>query len=291
MKKFLPYILGILALGLLSVGQILEADNSALAEKRFSEKVNLALRQTGDRLLKIQCDETSTVPPIRKISEDEFVLKVNSKLNYDTLPWILADALMSLGIEEEYGVTITECNSDIVILGYNFSALRQGEVACGGRQYKAKCSDISLVFWNKKASSSGNIFSTIGFLLIGLTLILQFFFYKKRKKETPLPASKNSSFLKVGNSEFDFSNQTIFVNGKKKSLTFRENKLLLFFANNQNQVLEREKIMSNVWEDEGVIVGRSLDVFVSRLRKILKEDETVQLKNVHGVGYRMEVSS
>ena len=291
MKKILPYILGILALGLLLVGQIFESENSEIDKKRFSEKVNLALRQTGDQLLRIQCDETSTIPPIREISENEFVLKIESALNYDTLPWVLAEALTSFGIEEEYGVTIKDCNSDTLLLGYNFSAFRQGSVACKGREYVASCSFISLVFWNKKTAAGTNYSSILGFLLIGLTLFLQFFFYKKRKKETPPPTLKNNSFLKVGNSEFDFSNQTISVNGKKKSLTFRENKLLLFFANNQNQVLEREKIMSNVWEDEGVIVGRSLDVFVSRLRKILKEDESVQLKNVHGVGYRMEVLS
>jgi DNA-binding response OmpR family regulator len=72
-------------------------------------------------------------------------------------------------------------------------------------------------------------------------------------------------------------------------LTFRENKLLLYFANHPNQVLEREEILANVWGDEGLIVGRSLDVFVSRLRKILKNDTTLQLKNIHGIGYRLEI--
>ena len=290
MKKFLPYILGIAALGLLSVGQILETENSAQDEKRFSEKVNLALRQTGHQLLQIQCDETSSVPPIQKVSEDEFILTMESALNYDTLPWVLANALTDFELYEEYAVTIKECNSDTLLLGYNFSSLSQGNVTCLGRTYNADCSDISLVFWNKVPAKKINIFSIIGFGLIGLMLFFQFFYFKNHKKEASHALPNNKTFIKIGNSNFDFSNQTIVVNNEKKSLTFRENKLLMFFASHPNQVLEREKIMSNVWEDEGVIVSRSLDVFVSRLRKILKEDESVRFKNVHGVGYRMEVA-
>jgi len=59
----------------------------------------------------------------------------------------------------------------------------------------------------------------------------------------------------------------------------------------QQQILEREKIVAKVWGEEGVIVGRSLDVFISRLRKILKEDTRLEIKNVHGVGYKLLVKA
>ena len=87
----------------------------------------------------------------------------------------------------------------------------------------------------------------------------------------------------------DLTNQSVDIKQIKKELTFREAKLLHYFMKHPNQVLERENILSNVWEDEGVIVGRSLDVFVSRLRKILQADPALQIKNVHGVGYKLEV--
>ena len=61
-------------------------------------------------------------------------------------------------------------------------------------------------------------------------------------------------------------------------------------AQHPNEVLSRDTLIAKVWEDEGVIVGRSLDVFISRLRKLLKGDDSVQIKTVHGVGYRLEVS-
>ena len=97
-----------------------------------------------------------------------------------------------------------------------------------------------------------------------------------------------SDHIQLGNTVFDYRNQKLQYNGQEQSLTFRENKLLLLFARQPNQVIKREDILEEVWGDEGVIVGRSLDVFISRLRKIIKNDPDLQLKNIHGVGYRLE---
>ena len=88
---------------------------------------------------------------------------------------------------------------------------------------------------------------------------------------------------------FHPSNQLLRINDQPLELTFRESKLLNYFYTHQNQVLERERILEAVWEDEGVIVGRSLDVFVSRLRKKIKADPGLQIVNVHGVGYKLVV--
>jgi DNA-binding response OmpR family regulator len=65
--------------------------------------------------------------------------------------------------------------------------------------------------------------------------------------------------------------------------------LLTLFAHNPNELLLRDRLLKEVWEDEGVITGRSLDMFVSKLRKKLHHDSAVNLVNVHGKGYRLEV--
>jgi DNA-binding response OmpR family regulator len=72
-------------------------------------------------------------------------------------------------------------------------------------------------------------------------------------------------------------------------LTAKENKLLLIFARSPNAVIERTRLQKEIWEDEGVIVGRSLDMFISKLRKKLETDPSIQLINIHGKGYRLEV--
>jgi len=76
--------------------------------------------------------------------------------------------------------------------------------------------------------------------------------------------------------------------GHRQTLTFRETKLLKLFASHCGQLLERDFIIQQVWADEGVLVGRSVDVFVSRLRKKISNDPSVGLSVVHGVGYRLE---
>ena len=76
---------------------------------------------------------------------------------------------------------------------------------------------------------------------------------------------------------------------EQSELTYRECKLLTYLAENPNAVLARENIHDAVWGDEGIMVGRSLDVFISRLRKKLAGIESVKIETVHGVGYRFRV--
>ncbi len=75
------------------------------------------------------------------------------------------------------------------------------------------------------------------------------------------------------------------VNGKEKSLTQREGDLLQLLLVNQNNLVKREAILQEIWGQNDYFMGRSLDVFISRLRKYLKEDDSVEIKNHHGVGF------
>jgi two-component system OmpR family response regulator len=95
----------------------------------------------------------------------------------------------------------------------------------------------------------------------------------------------------IGNLVCDFTNQQIKSEKGIQELTHKEAKLLKLFCINQNQVISRDTIQKAIWEDEGYFVGRSMDVFISRLRKLLKDDPRVMITNVHGVGYKFEVRS
>lgn len=74
-------------------------------------------------------------------------------------------------------------------------------------------------------------------------------------------------------------------------LSSKESKLLKVLASSPNAVIDRNRLMEQVWGEEGVVVGRSLDVFVSRLRKKLQPAPTVRIVNSHGRGYKLEVDS
>jgi DNA-binding response OmpR family regulator len=109
----------------------------------------------------------------------------------------------------------------------------------------------------------------------------------KRVYDRPTSADQNHQFF-IGNSIFDFSNQTLLVQGKSCVLTNKEARLLRLLAQHKNQIVERDVIMKSIWENDGFFVARSMDVFISKLRKYLAGDTSIAIKNVHGVGYRLE---
>ncbi|MBI5914121.1 MAG: response regulator transcription factor, partial [Bacteroidetes bacterium] len=166
---------------------------------------------------------------------------------------------------------------------------------CTGREQKAGCYNLSVTFPGRAKTVAGKGWVWTGLLMLGGLVFAAPYFYKALKNKplpigAPIAEATGSSLVRFGNSSFDLTNQYLLIGTLRQPLTFREAKLLHFFIQNPNQLLERDAILAAVWEDEGIIVGRSLDVFVSRLRKILQKDPALNIANVHGVGYRMEVS-
>lgn len=90
---------------------------------------------------------------------------------------------------------------------------------------------------------------------------------------------------------FDSNRLELEVAGQKISLTKKEAELLKFFCDNPNELLSRETILLAVWGSEDYFIGRSMDVFITKLRKYLKNAEGIQITNVHGVGFIFEEKS
>jgi DNA-binding winged helix-turn-helix (wHTH) protein len=310
MKSHLKKIglpLAVLLACLLAVqGMSLASKPDASADRQFSQKVNLAIRQAADRLFDLAGDKTSTIPPVEEISPGEFLLRLENNFAYDSLPALLDAALAQLDIDEPYYVTVNNCLNNLLMLGYTQEAVKEGQVACGGRVQTAGCYNLTVVFPNRREGTDNNAWAWIALALGAAAAFAAGYFYKKTKNKealgeaaiaaaspeasVPLPQATNNQLLRFANTEFDPTNQYVQIGDTRQPLTFREAKLLHFFLQHQNQVVERDAIMAAVWEDEGIIVGRSLDVFVSRLRKILQKDTAVKIANVHGVGYRLEVA-
>ena len=260
------------------------------ADTDFSEKVNLALRQAGHHLLLSVDDSSSTIAPIQLGNEGRFQLKLSSKLDYDTLPYLLDRAIKSFGISQNYHVTVKSCSADSIILGYNLDSYVDQQVPCMGRERLSECNVIGLVFDEKKSDLLMSFPFGVGLLILGFSMMGYAGRSKNSKSKSIVLVAEHKSLISVGDVRFNHKDQTVEVKGVSKPLTYRENKLLHYLVLHANQILNRETLISQVWGDEGIIVGRSLDVFISRLRKILKETELVNIKSVHGVGYRFEVA-
>ena len=93
----------------------------------------------------------------------------------------------------------------------------------------------------------------------------------------------------LGSFEYNSSQQFLYKDGGKKRLSSRENELLLIFAQNANQLVERSLLLTSVWHNDSYFTSRSLSVYINHLRTLLKDDDTVKLMNVHGKGYKLVI--
>ncbi len=103
------------------------------------------------------------------------------------------------------------------------------------------------------------------------------------KKTTP-------DIISLGTIDFDHRNMILLHQGKKYSLTKKEAALLRLLAENKNELVERDYALEQIWGTSDYFIGRSMDVFIAKLRKILKLDPHIAIINVHGTGFKLEVS-
>lgn len=96
--------------------------------------------------------------------------------------------------------------------------------------------------------------------------------------------------FEIGDYYFDYTSQVITFKGQQQKLSTKEAELLRLLCLKKNDVLTREEALKKIWHDDNYFTGRSMDVFLSKLRKYLKEDPNVEIVNVHGRGYKLLVS-
>jgi DNA-binding response OmpR family regulator len=95
----------------------------------------------------------------------------------------------------------------------------------------------------------------------------------------------------IGHYTFDSKNMILKTGSNEKNLTRKETALLKLLCEHENQLLTREHALKTVWGDDDYFIGRSMDVFIAKLRKYLHEDPTIHITNVHGMGFRLEIKN
>lgn len=308
-EKILIYTL--IPLALICIGFVILLGNTPSVKTPVPQKINLALRQTAHRLLQEAGDSTSTIAPIQQTNDNVYVVKLEHAFNYDTLPIFLQNSFKEHGIQGQYDVAIWDCDYKALILGYSsFDVEKNKNVPCSGRQQTGvNCFNFTVTFTQTSPFLVEN--ASFWFILGGLSALCLatvgyfFYFYANKKQKnvasntdfntdlnTPSNAVEPSEthLIYIGKTIFDTHNQTLTTEGNTQKLTEKESKLLELFSKNQNILLDRDLILKEIWADEGVLVTRSVDVFVSRLRKLLKDDASLKIANVHSRGYRFETS-
>ncbi len=108
-----------------------------------------------------------------------------------------------------------------------------------------------------------------------------------------IPQSKNARKLptvfNLGEYTFDCKNMNLKIGEQEKSLTRKESSLLKLLCEHKNNILTREKALKVVWGNDDYFIGRSMDVFITKLRKHLRDDPSISITNIHGTGFKLEI--
>ena len=101
--------------------------------------------------------------------------------------------------------------------------------------------------------------------------------------------NRESSMYKIGRFTFDTQKQLLVIGDKQTKLTTKENELLALLCSHANEILKRNDALRTIWIDDNYFNARSMDVYITKLRKHLKDDDQIEIINIHGQGYKLIV--
>ena len=249
------------------------------------------LRRIGHEILLQSGDSTSRILPVKKISENEYQISFENAFTFQ--PESLVNITRRLFAKDphasDYIVNVLNCGNSTVSYGYAISNNKKDDiVTCGGRKQPRACYMINIKFKRAGINTAKN-----RYLLGSLSLLafVGFIFLRSVKSKRALPEVQGTGTFNLGSVLFDSESRKLVINGKTIDLTVTETRVLLIFALSPNETIERSRLQKEIWEDEGVIVGRSLDMFFSKLRKKLELDPKIRIVVIRGKGYKLEISA
>lgn len=249
------------------------------------------LRKVGDELLTQSGDSKSRVLPVKKIAENEYQISFEKELTFqpDSLVNTTRRLLANDPLSSDYVVNVLNCSNSSVVYGYAISNNKRDDiVACRGRVQPRGCYLVNIKFKPKSliTAKKGYLLGTLSFLAF-----VGFFFLRPVKPRKAEPDYQTTGTFTFGSVVFNVRDRQLVINENTIELTGTEARLLHIFALSPNQAIERSRLQKEIWEDEGVIVGRSLDVFISKLRKKLEPDPNINIVVIRGKGYKLEISA
>lgn len=252
-----------------------------IPEKHFE----VVLRDLGHQLLLSAKDSTSRVLPVKKLSSDRYQISFQNEfaLISDSLINIVQRTFHKNITIENYIVSLKNCTKNETVLAFEINSNTGDLAPCRGRKLPASCYNIEIELLNK------NAFNPYWLLLLIIPLGIAGLYAKKKspKKEEHNSIADTAGYTSLGRFKFYPDNNVLKLEDKIIELSEKETIALKIFAENSNQVVEREKLMKEIWEDKGIVViSRNVDVLVSKLRKKLIDDTTIKLINVPGRGYK-----
>lgn len=266
------------------------AYNSGEDDDFITAKREVLLRRLGHELLLQSGDSTSRVLPVEKISENEYQIKFENDFSFQ--PELLIAATRRLLVKDafmqDYIVSVYNCNTSRMVYGYSISETTENSIiTCKGRMQPKACYTINIKF-KPAVIASKKIYWIASLPFLAFFGFMAFKSFKPGKSANP---AHDTGLIQLGEVRFDAKNKKLTIHNADTDLTATETRLLLIFAVSPNETIARSRLQKEIWEDEGVIVGRSLDMFISKLRKKLEPDPNINIVAVRGKGYKLEITT
>ncbi|MGY8916243.1 MAG: winged helix-turn-helix domain-containing protein [Flavobacteriales bacterium] len=251
------------------------------------KQIVVSLRMIGHHILLNSKDSTSRVLPITK-ENGSYRIRFENEFQFhpEELVSIIDSLVKETGLANSYIVEMDDCETKEVIYSFMVDEITKSDIIpCKERVQPKSCYSLlfTLIKDNKPLpeTSEMSYIPVVAVLFLGVTLVI-LYLWKRRK----IPKTDHN-LIALGAYHFDKRNTELIIEHQKIVLTSKEADLLLLLYNAANKTVEREVILNMVWGDEGDYVGRTLDVFISKLRKKLEFDSKVKIVNIRGVGYKL----
>jgi len=260
------------------------------------------MRKIGDEVLKCIGDNTSRVLPIQQ-NDNQYKIPFESRLSFDPEDIVFAvnSIIKESKIASHYFVEVEQCETHSIVHSYEISDTSSTDyIACTGRILPLDCYSllVTIVDESKSIATISNeqhiepiatvILSFLSFSLIGFSIYN--FFRNKHLSPSVINAANISNLISIGSYHFDQKNLMLLSGNDQIELSSKEAQLLFVLHDSVNTTVQREVLLNKVWKDEGDYVGRTLDVYISKLRKKLDGEVNTKIITERGVGYRLVIN-
>jgi len=269
-----------------------------MSEKRIKSN----MRKIGHEVLKCIGDESSRVLAIRKTG-NQYKIPFEAKLSFDPddIVSTIDRVMKETKLASHYFVEVEQCESNSLVHSYEISHTSSlNNVACIGRVLPYDCYSLIVTIVDDKKtaqslsvnqkSNAKSIF-VLAILFLSLLGFLSFVLYKKKQRANNITDRQRSvDQISIGSFRFDQKNMILISANEHIELSTKEAQLLSVLHNSSNTTVQREILLQKVWKDEGDYIGRTLDVYISKLRKKLQGDPSIKIITERGTGYRLVIN-
>jgi DNA-binding winged helix-turn-helix (wHTH) protein len=277
------------------------ADGDVLSKKE--QHIEVSMRMVGHQVLLSLGDSSSRVLPIEKKGEDKYQIRFENEFafNPESIASVIDSVITATKIASNYIVQFESCETNQIVHAYEVGkTVNENVLSCETRNQPKACYNLLITILKPStaalsvelvANRDYNLTDKYIVLVILLACVLlpmilvPLLLNRKTKSKT----SVDQNIISIGQYRFNKRKMELWFEDQRVELTSKECDLLQLLCDSTNNTVGRETILKMVWGDDGDYVGRTLDVFISKLRKKLEGDSNIKIANIRGVGYKLVI--